>query len=332
MERVKQSTDERTVVHLMTGFLGSGKSSLLQRYLAAGAGDRTAVLINEFGEIGLDHSLIVAGDATVHLLDNGCLCCAVAGRLGECLRNMLAQRKRAGGASFRELIIETSGLACPEPILNTIRADYALSEYLRIGTIVTTVDAVNAMDTLARFPEASRQICAADRVVCTKADLVDANSLKEIIARVSGLNRLAKIDVANDSTFQYARLFAVPKQSIQVPEAFADQRGHADSYRSFSLSYAAPLDWSRFVLWITALLNRHGKSALRFKAILKLRGQERPLVIRGVQHLMYPPKHLSHLPRGQVGSCMVFIVHDIDPACIVRSLSRLVSEPVRLVA
>lgn len=316
----------------MTGFLGSGKSSLLQRYLATGAGDRTAVLINEFGEIGLDHRLIVAGDATVQLLDNGCLCCAVAGRLGECLRNMLTQRKRAGGAPFRELIIETSGLACPEPILNTIRADYALSEYLRIGTIVTTVDAVNAMDTLSRFPEASRQICAADHVVCTKADLVDASSLKELVARVAGLNPLANVDVANESTFQHAWLFAEPKQRIRVPDTVAGQRGHADSYRSFALSFAAPLDWARFVLWLTALLNRHGKSVLRFKAILELRGQDRPIVIHGVQHLMYPPKHLSHLPRGQVGSCMVFIVNDIDPARIVRSLSRLVSEPIRLVA
>jgi G3E family GTPase len=312
-------------LHLLTGFLGSGKTSLLQRYLDATPGTDTAVVINEFGQIGLDHRLVRASEAGVRVLENGCLCCAVSDRLRDCLHELLAERKRRRGTSFRRLVIETSGLACPEPILNTIRSDYVLSEYLRIGTVATVLDAVTALDTLARFPEAVRQVVAADRIVVTKADLVTPQAIRHLVGHARTLNPFASLDVANAPAYAHARLFdATP----QPPREAAGHAGseHASTYRSFALAFERPLDWGRFSLWLTSLLNRHGRSVLRFKAILQLAREARPVVIHGVQHLMFPPRHLPQLPEGQRGSQLVFIVDGIDPERVVCSLGRFMNE------
>jgi G3E family GTPase len=331
LDRVRQSTDTPTLVHLLTGFLGSGKTSLLQRYLRVVPSADTAVLINEFGEIGLDHRLVRAGDASVQLLANGCLCCAVSGRLRDSLRALLAERKRPEVAPFSRLIIETSGLDCPEPILNTIRSDYALTEYLRIGTVVTALDALTGAQILARYPEATHQLTAADRVVLTKADLVEPASIAALIARVRALNPFAAIDVANAPAFSPAGLFdgAGEPRAAQPGDLLPH---HRSAYRSFALGFEQPLDWGRFSLWLAALLNRHGRSVLRFKGILQLRGNARPIVIHGVQHLMSPPRHLDRLPQGQRGSTMVFIVDGLEPDRIVRSLERCMDEPVTAIA
>lgn len=330
MDRVRQSTDAPTTLHLLTGFLGSGKTSLLQRYLDATPGTDTAVVINEFGQIGLDHRLVRASEASVRVLENGCLCCAVSERLRACLRELLVERKRQRGASFSRLVIETSGLACPEPILNTIRSDYVLTEYLRIGTVTTVLDAVAATDTLPRYPEAVRQVAAADRIVITKADLVEAQAIPRLVAQVRALNPLAAVDVANAPGFAHAKLFDATGERREAASDVAAYHGSA--YRSFALAFERPLDWGRFSLWLTSLLNRHGRSVLRFKAILQLAREARPVVIHGVQHLMFPPRHLPALPQGQHGSRLVFIVDGIEPDRIARSLDRFMDEHPRQVA
>jgi len=324
MDRVRQSVDRRTSIHLLTGFLGSGKTSLLQHYLRTPSGADTAVLINEFGEIGLDHRLVAAGTAGVQLVEGGCLCCAVSGVLGESLRLLLAERKRTD-RPFSDLVIETAGLAYPEPILNTIRSDYALNEYLRIGTVVTVVDAVTAEQSFARHPEAVRQATVADRIVVTKADLVPPNQVTRVIQHVRSLNPFADIVVAGTLEFRRSALFDAASErretwsSEEVPT-------HRSTYRTFALAIEQPLDWARFSLWLAALLNRHGRSLLRFKAILELRGTSRPVVIHGVQHLMFPPRHLDRLPDGQRGSNLVFIVDAMDPERILRSLHRFMEQ------
>jgi G3E family GTPase len=328
LDRVRQSTDTPTTLHLLTGFLGSGKTSLLQRYLDATPGLDTGVVINEFGQIGLDHRLVRASEASVRVLENGCLCCAVSDRLRDCLRELLAERKRQRGTSFSRLVIETSGLACPEPILNTIRSDYVLSEYLRIGTVATVLDAVTALDTLARFPEAVRQVAAADRIVVTKADLVTPQAIGRLVGHARALNPFAPVDVANAPSYAHARLFdATPQRRREAPGDAGTE--HASTYRSFALAFERPLDWGRFSLWLTSLLNRHGRSVLRFKAILQLAREARPVVIHGVQHLMFPPRHLPQLPEGQRGSQLVFIVDGIDPERVVRSLGQFMNEQPR---
>ena len=325
MERVRQSLETRTRVHLLTGFLGGGKTTLLQRYLASKAADDTAVLINEFGAVSLDHGLIGAADDVVEVLADGCLCCTVVDRLGQSLRALLARRKRHG-RPFRELIIETSGLACPEPILNTIRADYVLDEYLEIGSVVATLDCRDADHVLDHYGEAARQLCAADRIVLTKPDLVDGRRVEQIKAMARALNPIAVIDTAADLASAMGGLFErrddAPRPSLTVPE-----RGrHQASLRSVALTYDEPLDWARFSLWLTAMLNRHGRSLLRFKGVLQVAGYPWPLVIHSVQHLMYPPRHLARLPKGQSGSALVFITDGLDPQRIVASLDRCMAQ------
>jgi G3E family GTPase len=324
MDRVRQSVDRRTSIHLLTGFLGSGKTSLLQHYLRTPSGADTAVLINEFGEIGLDHRLVAAGTAGVQLVEGGCLCCAVSGVLGESLRLLLAERKRTD-RPFSDLVIETAGLAYPEPILNTIRSDYALNEYLRIGTVVTVVDAVTAEQSFARHPEAVRQATVADRIVVTKADLVPPNQVTRVIQHVRSLNPFADIVVAGTLEFRRSALFDAASERRETCSS-EEVPTHRSTYRTFALAIEQPLDWARFSLWLAALLNRHGRSLLRFKAILELRGTSRPVVIHGVQHLMFPPRHLDRLPDGQRGSNLVFIVDAMDPERILRSLHRFMEQ------
>ena len=326
LNRVKGSTDQAAVVHLVTGFLGSGKTSLLQRHLAAAPDEATAIVINEFGTVGLDHRLVVAGDMPIRVLEDGCLCCSVADGLRECLRGLLASRKRPGLRPLRRLIIETSGLACPAPILNTIRSDYALNEYIRIGAVVATLDAVNGLESLARFPEGAQQLCSADRILVTKADLVDAARVTATVAHARALNSLAAVEVAYRTNFDAATLFALDADRSPLAASAVVPVTHT-GFSSFSLSHVQPVDWARFSMWLTALLNRHGRSVLRFKGILALRDQAQPVVLHGVQHLMYPPRHLDRMPEGQTGSKMVFIVQGIDPQAIARSLDRFLSEP-----
>lgn len=321
MERVKQSHDERVRLHVLTGFLGSGKTTLLKRYLAKRARNDVAVLINEFGAVSLDDGLIGVPDDVVDILASGCLCCTVLDRLAESLRTLLARRKQSG-SPVREIVIETSGLACPEPILNTIRQDYVLDEYLRVGATVAALDCRDADHVLKRYREAVRQVCAADRIVLTKADLVDPGRLAEVRAIARALNPFADIDVATESTTLIPRLFEGVDDRTPAPVVPTVEAGHSPGFRSMALTYAKPLDWARFSLWLTALLNRHGRSVLRFKGILNVEGYLEPVVIHSVQHLMYPPQHLARPARERQGSALVFITDGLDPTRIATSLDR----------
>lgn len=325
MERVRQSHDQRAQLHLLTGFLGSGKTTLLRQYLAARATRDVAVLINEFGAVSLDDGLIGVADDVVEVLASGCLCCTVLDRLGQSLRTLLAKRKEAG-APVREIVIETSGLACPEPILNTIHRDYVLDEYLQVGAIVSTLDCRDADHVLRQYREAARQLCAADRIVLTKADLVDAGRVREVWAMARAINPFASIDVASESKGFVPRLFDRAEDAARAPLDASNAAGHGSAFRSIALTYPEPLDWARFSLWLTALLNRHGRSVLRFKGILQVRGYAQPVVIHSVQHLMYPPRHLQRLPRAQPGSALVFIVDGLDPDRLAASLDRYMGQ------
>ena len=163
-------------VNLITGFLGSGKTTLLQRLLADPALADTAVLINEFGEIGLDHHLLERIDDTMVLLQSGCLCCTIRGELSAAIKDLHAKRERGLVPRFRRLVVESTGLADPFPILSTVQADPVLRHHFRLGNVITTVDAVNGMAQLARQPECTKQVAVADRLVLTKTDLADADT------------------------------------------------------------------------------------------------------------------------------------------------------------
>lgn len=318
-----------TPVILLTGFLGSGKTSLLARALRDPAMADTAVLINEFGEIGLDHHLIERVDETMVLLRSGCLCCTIRGELATALRDLLSKRARGLVPPFRRLVIETTGLADPTPALSTLRADPVLRHHVRIGAVVTTVDAVNGLAQLRQQPESVKQVAVADRLVLTKTDLCAPDGVRDVVAAVRALNPDAPlVDLADAGADPAALLGEAPTPSAgsaflclpaePSPDADAD-RPHGD-VASFVVTVDKPLDWTLFGLWLTMLLNRHGERILRVKGLLNVAGADTPVAIHGVQQLVHVPAHLAAWPDDDRRSRIVFILRGLAPAAIRRSL------------
>jgi G3E family GTPase len=316
-----------TPVHLLTGFLGSGKTTLLRRWLASPDLADTAVLINEFGEVGLDHELLERVDADTVLLSSGCLCCTVRGELADAIKSLHSRRERGLIPSYRRLVIESSGLADPLPILTTIAAEPVLRHHYRVGQIVTTVDAVNGMAQLDHQPESRKQAAVADRLVVTKTDIADA--APELMGRLRALNPSAPIRLAADSSLTPDDLIGadwrdVAKASREVrhwfrAEAVEPGGVHADDISAISLVVDKPVDWTAFGLWLSMLLHRHGEALLRVKGILAVEGESAPVVVQAVQQLVHAPQHLTRWPSDDRRSRLVFIVKGLDAAALRRS-------------
>lgn len=326
-----------TPVNLITGFLGSGKTTLLQRLLADPALADTAVLINEFGEVGLDHHLLERIDDTMVLLQSGCLCCTIRGELSAAIKDLHSKRERGEVPRFRRLVVESTGLADPFPILSTVQADPVLRHHFRLGNVITTIDAVNAMGQLARQPECTKQVAVADRLVLTKTDLVDAQAAETLSARLRRLNPSAPLSRAAEGPLDAEALlshdlFATAGRSAAARRWFAaevtagdggqahDRNRHDETIRAFALAFDGPLDWTLFGLWLTMLLNRHGEKVLRVKGMLNVAGAPAPVAVHGVQHLVHPPIHMAAWPNADRSSRLVFIVDGLDRVLIERSL------------
>jgi G3E family GTPase len=304
---------EFTPVNLITGFLGSGKTTLLQRLLADPALSDTAVLINEFGEVGLDHHLLERIDETMVLLPSGCLCCTIRGELSGAMKDLLSRRERGVVPPFRRLVVESTGLADPFPILSTVQADPVLKHHFRLGNVVTTVDAVNGLGR----PESIKQVAVADRLVLTKTDLVD--DIDALIDELRRLNPDAPLSRAAEETIDAAALF---EGEVHAPlRAFpaAEERPHG-SVHGFALAFEGALDWTMFGIWLTMLLHRHGSEVLRVKGILNVEGSDTPVAVHGVQHLVHPPVHMAAWPDGDRRSHLVFVVDGLERAVLERSL------------
>ena len=315
-----------TPVHLITGFLGSGKTTLLQRLLADPALGDTAVLINEFGEVGLDHHLLGRIDETMVLLPSGCMCCTIRGELASAIKDLHSKRERGEVPAFRRLVVESSGLADPFPILSTVQADPVLRHHFRLGSVVTTVDAVNGIGR----PESVKQVAVADRLVLTKTDLVlERAALERTLRR---LNPDAPLWYAAEQTIAAADLFddAVRSPLRAIPTT--PERPHG-SVQAFALAFEGALDWTMFGVWLTMLLNRHGARVLRVKGILNVAGSATPVAVHGVQRLVHPPVHMAGWPDADRRSHLVFIVDGLDRTAIERSLRAfLASAPQGLAA
>ncbi len=310
-----------TPVYLLTGFLGSGKTTLLRRLLASPELSGTAVLINEFGEVGLDHHLIERIDETVVLLRSGCLCCTIRGELARAIRDLHAKRDRGEVPAFRRVIIESSGLADPFPVLSTLKADPVLRHHFRAGAVITTVDAVNGLSQIARHTESIRQLAVAEHLVLTKTDLTDAVSMERLLTRARQINPDALVSAAEPISMRVHLL----DQGARIRSFRADDDSavisHTTCIRSFVVTMSEPLDWTAFGIWLSMLLNRHGDKVLRVKGILNLAGEPAPVAIHGVQHLVHNPVHMAGWPDADRSSRIVFIVDGIDPALIRRSLA-----------
>jgi G3E family GTPase len=322
---------EATPVTVLTGFLGAGKTTLLNHLLRQPELARAAVLVNEFGDIGLDHLLVEKLDDSTVLLNAGCLCCTVRGDLARVLREMLPRARRD---EISRIVIETTGLADPVPILATLMTDPVASAAYRLDGIVTVVDAVNGATHLDTQDEAVRQVAVADRIVISKADLEDAAPLRD---RLLALNPAAPIadaahGVVDPGFILHAGLFDPAAKNPDVAgwlnaaayEAAGDhhhhhhdRNRHDDRIRAFCITLEDPLDWPALAMWLEMLVASRGENLLRVKGILNLQGHDRPVAIHAVRHLMHKPVKLAAWPDGDPRtSRMVFITRDLPRSVI----------------
>jgi G3E family GTPase len=309
-------------VSVVTGFLGSGKTTLLSRLLAHPSMGETAVIVNELGEVGIDHHLLRQVDERTVLLRSGCVCCSLRGDLADELRDLLGRRARGEIPPFRRAVVETTGLADPAPILATLLSEPMLRHQYRPESVVTTVDAVNGLRQLDRQPESLKQAAVADRLLVTKTDLVDRDALRALEERLAALNPVAPVLEACFGEIDPRRLFG---RSPRVGAEHARPRpegveGHGLDVQAFALTFETPLDWTAFAVWLTMLLQSRGEEVLRVKGLLNV-GTPRPVLLNGVQHVVHPPVHLDAWPDEDRRSRLVFIARGIEPARLEASLA-----------
>jgi G3E family GTPase len=313
--RLKRERGARIPVTVVTGFLGAGKTTLIRRFLGSPQGQGTAVIVNEFGAVGIDDALLRdAAEATV-LLGNGCVCCVTRTDLQLALRQLVIDRERGLVPNFARVVIETSGLADPAPILQTFSTDRALGGEFHIDVMLTVVDAVNGEATLETAAEARKQTILADRLVITKSDLAGA-SVEALRRRLQKFNPRAAIDVAIDGALDPERLIA---PATAERSSFVAEAEHSDGISSFVLERNQPIEWAAFTRAMETLIGLRGPELLRVKGILNVAGCRGPVVVQYVQHLAHPPVELQSWLDQNRDSRVVFITRNI-PARDVRAL------------
>lgn len=346
-------------VSVLTGFLGSGKTTLLNRLLKDPALTDTAVIINEFGEVSIDHLLVEEASEGVIELADGCLCCTVRGELVDTLADLIDRLQTGRVKALKRVIIETTGLADPAPVLHSIMGHPVLMQAFRLDGVLATVDAVNGMATLDHHEEAVKQVAMADRIIITKADMPEAKaSLGALKARLKLLNPGADILEASDTRTGYAALFECGLYNPETKtadvqhwlnaQAYEDNHDHShhhhdhghdhvcgpdcdhehhhhhhhhdDAIRSFSLRHKEPIPFSTFEMFLDLLRSTHGEKLLRVKGIVQIaEDPDRPLVIHGVQKIFHPPARLPKWPNDEHETLLVMIVKDL-PESYVREL------------
>lgn len=309
-------------VLVVTGFLGSGKTTLIRALLARDGRAGTAVIVNEAGEVGLDHDLLRRVEERTVLLAGGCLCCARREDLVETLRELLdADQAHTSPVPLELVVIETSGLADAGPVAATITADPVLCHHFRLAGVVTTVDAVTGRQALERHREAVSQAAAADCLILTKADIATPREVSELRARLLTLNPAATLVEATFGEVDLEALLATRPASVgprPLPE-WAPGR-HDDAVRSVSVELSEPLDWTVLAVWLSMLLHTHGTRVLRFKALIDTGGPG-PVSLNGVGHLAHPPEHFDSW-EGARRSRLVFILDGLNPNAVLTSFHR----------
>jgi G3E family GTPase len=317
--RVKRERGARIPVIVVTGFLGAGKTTLVRRFLETPEGHGTAVIVNEFGAVGLDDALLrESADETV-LLGNGCICCATRSDLQVALRRLIADRDRGVIPHFARVLIETSGLADPGPILQTFATDRALGGEFYLEVVLTVVDAVTGAGNLERAPEARKQVILADRVVLSKTDIADAAAIEDLKQNLPRLNPHAPIEVAVNGALDPRHLLEAGTQLTNGRTGFVAEAEHTDDIASFVLTDDKPMAWAIFVRTMETLIALRGADLLRAKGLLNVEGCHGPVVVQYVQHLAHPPAELATWPEGEQTSRIVFITRNI-PERLVRDL------------
>ncbi len=337
-------------VNVLTGFLGAGKTTLLRHLLSSLEFAACAVLVNEFGEIGLDHHLIADVRGDVVLMQSGCICCTMRGDFATAIRDLYARLER-GEITFNRVVIETTGLADPTPILATIMHERQIRHHFRLSSVLVAVDAVNGTEQLLRQPESVKQVALADSIVITKVDLTNADGLADLETRLAQLNPAARqwrsantppppewvLADATELPLRLPTAIVPPERDRQdhgSDDHAHDVNRHDARIHAFTLSLEEGVDWNVFAIWFTLLLTSHGADILRVKGLLRVVDAAGPIVINAVQQLVHPPVHLQAWPEDWQQSRLVFIVRDLQADDLAQSLKtfhamlRQVSDPV----
>ncbi|CAM5405546.1 GTP-binding protein [Mycolicibacterium aubagnense] len=351
-------------VTVVTGFLGAGKTTLLNRLLKDPALTDTAVIINEYGDVAIDHLLVEQASDGIIQLSDGCLCCTVRGELVDTLADLVDRLQTGRIEKLARVIIETTGLADPAPVLQSIMAHPALVQAFRLDGVVTLVDAVNGDATLDAHVEALKQAAMADRLVLTKADLADAGQVASLTARLKDINpgaRLLDVQAAGAAALLDCGLYNPAAKGADVArwlgEAAEDHHHHDhddhehhhhhhhhhhdhdhDNHhhghrhdsrvRTFSLVHDGPVAFAAIEMFFDLLRSTHGEHLLRMKGVIELKEDpERPLVVHGVQKLLHPPARLPAWPDGQRGTRLVLITLDMPEDYVRRLFSALTDRP-----
>lgn len=339
-------------VTVLTGFLGSGKTTLLNRLVQQPAMRNTLVVINEFGDIGLDHRLVAESDEhSVVEMSSGCLCCTIRGDLSRTVQKTFDAVERAGGEPFSRVIIETTGLADPAPILQTLITDYWLAHRLCLDGVICLVDSASGLSTLNAHRESQRQVAVADRLLLTKTDLVDEERLSRLASHLATINPAAEQlqvchgDLAAEHVVgsrlptkgqraegwlraaSYAQVSpamgGAPPTSGGLVTMMAPDNGpsltrHGEQVRSFCFTVEQPIPPELLEDWLELLMSLLGEKILRVKAIVKVAGREQPLALHGVQHIFHPPVPLPLEACRDGISRFVFITNGVAPEAVTR--------------
>ena len=332
----------RIPVSIITGFLGAGKSTLLNRILKDPDAGDTAVIINEFGEVGIDNLLVEASGDTLVQLSNGCLCCTVRGELVDTLASLTDAMQTGRLKAVRRVVIETTGLADPAPVMQSVMGHPVIAQNYELDGVITVVDAVNGLATLDRHREAVKQVAVADRLIVSKAAMAGEDLLRQLHDRLDQLNpRAAKMDadtpgagraaVLDNGLYDPATKIAEVDRWLldEIADLHHDHHGHdhgshpghhhhdvnrhGDGIRSFSIIHDRPIDPMAIEMFVDILRSAHGEKLLRMKAVVALSDDpERPLVLHGVQSIFHPPQRLAAWPKASDRRTrMVLITQDL---------------------
>ena len=316
-------------VTVITGFLGSGKTTLLSSILKKKELQKTAVIINEFGEIGLDHALIEHTDENIVELQSGCICCTIQGDLNKTLIDLFEKMMNGKVSSFNRILIETTGLANPVPIIHTLMSSIELIRIYSLDGVITVVDSVNGEKTLDLHEESLKQLALAEKIILSKTDIVDKDEIKSLVYRIKEINPVSQIIFSKFGNIPLEEIFGLGaydpyKKSADVKKWLAaekykdkkhhhhhDVNRHNENIRAFSMMSENPVNMIAFSFFRDMITAALGANLLRMKGIVNIAGEERPAVIHGVQHIFHPVQWLEKWPDNDRRTKLVFITQNI---------------------
>ena len=308
-------------VTVLTGYLGAGKTTLLNRILTEQHGKRYAVIINEFGEIGIDNDLVVNADEEVFEMNNGCICCTVRGDLIRIIGGLMKRKDK-----FDAILVETTGLADPGPVVQTFFVDEDVKARTKLDAVVTVVDAKNLPARLADSHEAEEQIAFADVILLNKTDLVQPDELADVEKRIRAINPYAKIhrterskvelnDVLGRGAFELDRILSLEPDFLEE----GHHHDHNEDVKSISLTTDKPLDSEKFFKWLQYVSQSQGTDILRLKGILDMKGEDQRFVVQGVHMLLEGDRQRPWKPTEKRHSRLVFIGRNLDRGLLASS-------------